>query len=233
MNMSKSLIGLMASAALLPLMAAEAGGTGGEGATTSETSTKSIIGDKYKGMYRGASDWIGSTIEEKCLRVPEGAKEGSTARDLHLPDLFRLARANKLNEEKIAKMESQQGERNAPGRIRMTIGNMLRAAAKRRHGLYDVDGASVLTPDAEFMLGAPDKPTEDLDGNKIVDPEVEKKKAEAKADREAKAAQAKADKEAKAAQAKADKEAKAAQVKADKEAKAAAEDAEKAQPETA
>lgn len=166
-----------------------------------DAATKSIIGDKYKGKYKGSSDWIGDLIVQRATKVPEGAKEGSKKTELYLPDLFALARANKLDETKVAALEAQQSQKNAPGRIRMTLGNMLRAAARKRHGLYDVDG-TVLTPDALFMEKAQPKPTEDLDGNKIVDPAVAAAKAEKAAQKAASAAavaEAKPKKEKKAA----------------------------------
>lgn len=150
----------------------------------------SIINDKYKGKYKGASDWIGRVIEAKATKVPEGAKEGAKA-ELYLPDLFKLARANKLDSDKINSLENQQSQKNAPGRIRMTIGNMLRAAAKRRHGLVDIDGTT-LTPDADFEL--PEEPTEDLAGNKVeTKAQAEKKAAKAAADKAKADAKAAAD----------------------------------------
>lgn len=140
-----------------------------------------MIDEKYKGMYKGASDWIGRLIDERCVKVTtEGDRE---TREVHLPDLFRLAEANGMDKDKLAALKAQQSSANAPGRIRMTIGNMLRAAARRRHGLYDIDGVTPLKPDAEFRNDEryPEKAVETLDGEKIGGkPKAEAKKAPAK-----------------------------------------------------
>jgi hypothetical protein len=128
----------------------------------------SIINEKYKGKYKGASDWIGRLIEEKCTKITKtkakGDEPAKETKELHIPSLFALAKANGLDKEKLDALKAQQDTPNAPGRIRMTIGNMLRAAAKRRHGLVDTDGTT-LTPDADFVL--PAEPVEDLAGEKI------------------------------------------------------------------
>lgn len=129
----------------------------------------SIIDEKYKGKYRGASDAIGELIEKRCTKMPEGAKAGDKG-ELVLKDLFALGAANNLDKDKLANLKTQQNDKNGPGRIRMTIGNMLRAAARRRHGLYDIDGSTKVKFKDDFYADgkAPATPTETLDGEKIV-----------------------------------------------------------------
>ena len=88
-----------------------------------------MIDSKYAGKYKGASDWNGELIKAQCYDVGEG-------KGLDLDSLFTMAEANHLD---ITELKTQRGRKNAPGRLRMTIGNSLRAAAHRRGGLYGPD----------------------------------------------------------------------------------------------
>lgn len=128
----------------------------------------SIINEKYKGKYKGASDWIGELIKVQCV------DEDPQKTGLSVDALFAMARNNNLNEVKLGELEGQKDQKNAPGRIRMTVGNMLRAAAKKRHGLYGVDG-KWHKADQEFLdaNGVEGDPVEGKDGESLK-PKAEK-----------------------------------------------------------
>lgn len=134
----------------------------------------SIIGEKYKGKYKGAEDWIGEVLgkhatspvtKEQRTKV-EGEEDKietveTSKRTVNLDALFDIAEENGI---KARELYGEQADRkNAPGRLRMTIGNSLRAAARKRHGLY-VNGEWVDAP--ETFVGALPK-LENPDGSKI------------------------------------------------------------------
>lgn len=156
--------------------------------TTEETTSteqapvrKSIIPPKYQGKYKGAEDWLASFIDGQVKVVPMKDKtvtegEGDDAitktitvaagkAKLDLDKLFALSEANSIDAEIVKTMREQRGRKNAAGRIRMTLGNALRAAAKHRHGLYTIDGTWTDAP-AEFIGDA--VKTHNPDGSKIV-----------------------------------------------------------------
>lgn len=119
---------------------------------------KNMIGDKYRNKYKGASDWIGIVIESQCVVSTEDNK---TPR-LDLERLFKLAEVNFID---VHLHRRTADNKNAPGRLRMTIGNMLRSRAKRRGGLLDLDG-KVMTPAEGFEVL--EVPTENImTGEKI------------------------------------------------------------------
>lgn len=135
--------------------------------------SKSIIDPKYRGNRD--KDWLATFVDEQ-VRVPvmktvktkdeEGNVTGeeqvpTTKSVVDLDKLFALCAANNVDAER---MKEQVDRPNAPGRIRMTLGNSLRAACKRRHGLYDLDKNWVAAP-AEFLDGAELK--ENPDGSKL------------------------------------------------------------------
>ncbi len=156
------------------------------------TAKKSIIPEKYQGKYKGAEDWLSKFIDDQVKVVPMKDKtvtegEGDDAitktitvaagkAKLDLDKLFALTDANNIDSKD---MQAQRDRKNAPGRIRMTLGNALRAAAKHRHGLNNLDGNFVEAP-AEFIGEA--VKTHNPDGSKIV---VAKPSAEADASAEA------------------------------------------------
>ncbi len=144
----------------------------------------SIIDPKYRGKYRGTSDWLTSFVDAQVKEVvtkqvtttaEDGTKTVETVDTkntrINLDSLFALAKANNLNVDKYA---DQVDRPNAAGRLRMTIGNMLRSAAKKRHGLYNIAG-EWNDADAEFIGDA--EKTHNADGSKI-----QKVKAEAEAE---------------------------------------------------
>lgn len=147
-------------------------------AETEAKVSKSIIGEKYRGKYKGAQDWLASTIDanvkvavtkEKVTTAEDGTKTTEivdTAKtEIDLNKLFALAIANHIN---VDKYRGDVDKKNAPGRLRMTIGNMLRAVAKKRHGMFvlTADGSDWVDAPAEF-IGDSVK-THNSDGSKIV-----------------------------------------------------------------
>lgn len=144
----------------------------------------SIIDEKYRDRYR-EPDWVGQMINKdatetimKTVKVKDeegnvtGEEEVPTKKSkLDLDKLFKICEVNKID---YAKFDEQRDNPNAPGRIRMSVGNMLRAAARRRGGLYDINGDWQLAP-AELMDGK--EPTETPDGEKIKKSEPESEDA--------------------------------------------------------
>lgn len=144
-----------------------------------QTERKSIIGSKYAGKYK-EKDWLGTFIDANATDVVTREKKNivkdeatgvetisvetieTKKRSLNLDNLFALSKANAID---TTDMEAQRDRPNAPGRIRMTLGNSLRAAAKHRHGLFNLAGEWVEAP-AEW-LGEAVK-TQNPDGSKIV-----------------------------------------------------------------
>lgn len=153
---------------------------------------KSIIDPKYRDKYKGASDWLKEFVDgqvnvavtkEKTTTDEEGNKtvevvETSQTR-IDMDKLFDLAAANGIDAR--GRYGDQVERKNAPGRLRMTIGNMLRAAARKRHGLYGVDGEWV-EASSEFVAGH--EKTQNPDGSKIAKEKPAAEAAEAEAEGE-------------------------------------------------
>lgn len=161
--------------------------------------------ERYRDKYRGDQDWLGNFINANCRKVLEEGK----AAQLCLDSLMILAEVNAVDAKDVSYWRKQFNKPGAPGRIRMTIGNMLRARAKRRHGLLDLEGNWV-EADAEFIGDA--RRTEESDGSpsEEVLKEREAKKAEQaakKAEREAEQAARRAEQAAKKAEQATEKEA--------------------------
>lgn len=134
----------------------------------------SIIDPKYRTKYRGNADWLSSFIDEqvkqavtreKTVTAEDGTKTTEVVKTaktrIDMPSLFGLAEANHLD---VAKYKADAEKPNAPGRLRMTIGNMLRAVARKRHGLYDIEGVWHDAP-ADFIGDA--EKVQNPDGSKI------------------------------------------------------------------
>lgn len=116
----------------------QAAGTEPDPVTTEATTkeTKSIVPPKYAGKYKGGgqgplSDFIRSTCGE-------GDKFSFTA-------FFDLCRKNGLPDDKVAIYEGEVSEkkRGAEGRARMTLGNSLRAIARKNQKLVNLNGEEV------------------------------------------------------------------------------------------
>lgn len=139
---------------------------------------KSIIDAKYRdGRYK-EGDWLAKFIAEQATKTREVEKKVPTGEDggfkveksnvadgIDVDALFKLAKANGID---VAKFQDQRNSHGFPGRFRMTVRNMLQAAAKRRHGVQNVGGTWVAAP-ADWLSekGAPAKPTHNQDGSKI------------------------------------------------------------------
>ena len=154
--------------------------------TQTEDTGKSIIPAKYQGKYR-EKDWLGKFIDEQATETvmktvktknEEGEVDGedtvpTNKRVLDLDAFFALCETNHID---TSKMKAQRDRPNAPGRIRMTLGNSLRAAARKRHGLFDAEG-EWHNADDDFIGDAPLK--ENRDGTKIAAAKTEAETADA------------------------------------------------------
>lgn len=152
----------------------------------SDKQDKSIVPEKYREKYRGPGDWVKQFMtaqvtkpktKEVDVKDEDGNVVGTDTKELKgsvtdIEALFDLAVANNLD---VDKYRGDVDKKNAVGRLRMTIGNKLRAAARRRHGLNDLNG-DWHDADSDFLAGLPD-PTETQDGEKIAAPEPEKEEA--------------------------------------------------------
>lgn len=111
--------------------------SGAAAQTENETKTpKSIVPSKFNdGRYKnGGSDPVAEFIKAKAY------DKGQVV----LSSLYALARANGIAEEQVAKYEAQteveKPAQGAAGRARMTIGNMIRAKARKNGKLVDLSG---------------------------------------------------------------------------------------------
>lgn len=135
---------------------------------------KSIIPAKYADAYKDRGpDWVGDKIAENCVDVTKNDK-GKEVSSLDVSRLFDLAKVNNIDTDKYA---DQVDRPNAPGRLRMTLGNMLRARVKRRHGMFNCSGKWSNAPEAYLTsigVEAGAKPSEKRDGEKIAKPKAPK-----------------------------------------------------------
>lgn len=134
-----------------------------------EASTKkSIVDPKYRNRYKGeeAKDFVSKFIEEQC-RVASTDGKSSV---FDTGKLFDLALLNGGKQAKVDKLKTQEGGRGYGPRMRMTLGNVIRASARKRHGVVALDGnfhevdAAFKEKHAKFMK---DQPTLNPDGSKI------------------------------------------------------------------
>jgi hypothetical protein len=103
--------------------------------TTAEVAVKkSIVPAKYSGKYKGGgSDPVAVFINEQSK-----GKDG-----FEFPAFFALARKNGIDDTKVSHYEGivAAKEHGAEGRARMTIGNMLRAKARKESKLIGLNDA--------------------------------------------------------------------------------------------
>jgi len=151
--------------------------------TATEAAPKSIVDPKYRGKKN--NDFITQLIEKHATayktKVTETKVEGTddvVKTETQVPNgvdvdgLFGLAAVNNLD---VAKFHEQRDGHGFPGRFRMTVANMLRAAARNRHGIYEPGEpgkhASWVEADAAWLKAsrppAPVSPTHNRDGSKI------------------------------------------------------------------
>ncbi len=146
-----------------------------------EKTVKSIVDSKYRDKYKNRSEWLADLLKNKAslshsvagkAAVGEEGKEGYKAAvpervvvdGVDVDALFAIARENGLN---VDKYDAQRGGHGFSGRFRMTVGNMLRAIAKQRHGIT-VKGEWEEAP-TEWLTAvqAPTEATHNKDGSKI------------------------------------------------------------------
>lgn len=146
-----------------------------EPTATPAPKAKSIVPEKYAGKeYKGAQDWVSTFITGQIAKTKtvtrkeqvEGhdevvTKQVEVADGIDIDKLFDLAVQNHLD---VAKYDAQRDSHGFAGRFRMTAGNMLRAAARKRGGLKDLTGEFVTAPEGTFDAA----PTHNPDGSKIV-----------------------------------------------------------------
>lgn len=136
--------------------------------------------------FKSAGDWINEVLEKNCVDKGVGAvaevkdKEGKVTTPARKgKDIVNVDNLKAIALENQLEFKSYPN----PGMARMNVGNMLRAAARKRHGLI-IGGKFVKAPEG-FTVNA--EKTENPDGTKIAKkaekPETEKaeaKKADAK-----------------------------------------------------
>lgn len=150
---------------------------------------KSIVDPMYREKMKGATDWVGEMMEKAALVVDREAtpaveevkdKDGNVTTKAkpavaakkfwNLDAMFALAEANGID---TTKYENAREASSGVGRMRMTFSTMLRARAKRRHGLMDAEGKWHKAPEEFLRKGLKEgeetpEPTEKRDGTKIV-----------------------------------------------------------------
>lgn len=167
------LAGMLLASAALALAADDAAASG-----------KSIVDPKYR-KKEGDKDFVAKLIDASATKYKEVTKKTPVdgtdpveyvetkeqrADGTDVDKLFALARMNNLD---VNKFEAQRENHGFPGRFRMTVSNMLRAAAKARHGLFapNEGGWATWTPAPRDWLdskGASEEPTHTQEGTKIV-----------------------------------------------------------------
>ena len=115
-----------------------------------------IVGSKD---FKTAGDWVNQMMAQfgsRMKTVKRGDEEAQEPDGIDTEALVKMARANGF--------EPKIHEGANPGLYRMTIGNALRARARRRHGMNDPSGEWHNAP-GDFCTGH-DK-TENPDGTKV------------------------------------------------------------------
>ena len=108
----------------------------GEAEGDAPKATKSIVPAKYANKYKGG----GSGNTAAFINGQVGSDDG-----IVFPSFFELCRKNNIPEEQVAKYEGQvaEGQHGSQGRARMTLGNMLRAKARKDGKLVNLNGQDV------------------------------------------------------------------------------------------
>lgn len=132
-----------------------------------------FMDDKYRSRGK-VQDFVSDLIDSQCYVEDTNGKN----RRLDIDTLFGLAANNGID---TTNLEKHRDTPNGVGRIRMTLANMLRSRARKRHGLYDVEGNVVDAP-KDFIGDSPR--VESLDGERLREakPETQSEDAEAGGD---------------------------------------------------
>lgn len=131
---------------------------------------KPMISPEYRKAHAKAEpDWLRKFVGEQCYG-PEQLPEGSKKKAKIVADvsaMVRLAEANGLDVTRFTTDAYNNGQKI------MNINNVLRAAARKRHGLKSLDGSfKKIRPDDPMIAGH--EKTENQDGESL------KKKVEKK-----------------------------------------------------
>lgn len=157
-----------------------------------------IVDPKYRQRYDKPIDWLAEQLKaqatatkmvKKSFTEGEGDDAKKVTREVEVEagvDVDKLFTIAEINTIDVAKYELQRETHGFPGRFRMTLGNMLRAAARKRHGLFLLDegGEDVWTEaPADWLTaqGASAEPTHTRDGQKIAKPKPPKEEPVAEA----------------------------------------------------
>lgn len=107
---------------------------------------KSIVPSKYAGKYKdGGQGPLAEFIKAQCVD-----KTG----DFSWANFFKIARDNGIDDAKVSTYEAAVAgnDNGGKGRARMTIGNMLRAIARKEQKLKGVNGKFVEVAEAKVEL---------------------------------------------------------------------------------
>lgn len=157
---------------------------GGDAAAAPAEASKSIVDPKYRGKKN--DDFVTALItkhatafKEKVTKTKVEGSDEEVETKTQVPNgvdvegLFKLAAVNNID---VAKFREQTESHGFPGRFRMTVANMLRAAARNRHGIFEPgekakDDPIWIAASTEWLEAskpaAPKEPTHNPDGSKI------------------------------------------------------------------
>jgi hypothetical protein len=137
-----------------------------------ETEKKPMISADYRKAYAAKGpDWVKSFVAKHCYAAEE-LPEGSKKKPKMVADIDAMVALASVNGLDVSKFNSDAYN---TGQKIMNINNVLRAAAKKRHGLKGPNERFVSIP-ADDPLIAGTEPTEDKNGNSLK-PKAEKKAA--------------------------------------------------------
>lgn len=117
--------------------------TADKGSTDPAKESRSVVPAKYAGKYKNGGE--GPTSEFIKAQCGEGDK-------FEFPAFFQLAAKNGIDEAKIANYKSAVDAKTngANGRARMTLGNMLRALARKNQKLVGLNGKDVAVAEPQL-----------------------------------------------------------------------------------
>lgn len=137
-----------------------------------ETGKANFMDPKYRNR-KPIQDFIADLVADQCWDY-EKDKDGNNIGkpSLNVDAVCDLGEANGMPCETL---RSQKDRRNAPGRIRMSVVNGLRARARKRFGIYDLHGEWVDAPE-EFTEGL--TRTQGRDGAPLSTPKAQNQEQE-------------------------------------------------------
>lgn len=126
-----------------------------DNAADAETERKSIVPAKYANKYKnGGEGPTAEFIKDQCTE-----KDGTFS----FSAFFDVARKNGIAEDKVSTYEQAVKEEahGARGRARMTLGNMLRAKARKEQKLAGLNGKPVDVAEAQLEVKGAAKAAQD------------------------------------------------------------------------